>query len=99
MAEKVTITLETRVVCTKNHVSCELADEVVILSLATGEYYGLNAVAARIWSVLQEPRLVVEIRDILLTEYLDVTAEECTSEVFALLGEMRDIDLITVREA
>ena len=97
MADGASITIDSEVECSRAQVSCDLADEVVILSLSTGEYYGLNPIAARIWSLVQEPRRVAEIRDTLLAEYDDVTPADCSAQVLALLEEMAAIDLIVVR--
>jgi hypothetical protein len=97
VADKLTLTLDSEVAASRNQVSCDLADEVVILSLSTGEYYGLNPVAARVWSLLQEPRRVAAIRDILLAEYPDVTVADCTDQVMVLLEEMMSLDLLIIR--
>jgi hypothetical protein len=97
VADEVTLTLDSELVASTTHVSCELGDEVVILSLSTGEYYGLNPVAARVWTLLQEPRRVAEIRDRLLDEYPDVTATDCADQVLALLDEMVTLQLVVVR--
>ena len=42
----------------KDQVWCELAQEAVILNFKSGVYFGLNPVAARVWSLIQEPRTV-----------------------------------------
>jgi hypothetical protein len=44
------------VVAAKDQVSCDLAGEAVILNLKSGIYYGLNPVAARVWSLIQRAR-------------------------------------------
>ena len=97
MSEKASVTIESEVTRSTSQVSCELAGEAVILSLSTGEYYGLNPVAARIWDLLHEARRVHQIRDLLLAEYPDVTADECTDQVLVLLEELASLDLIVVR--
>src|SRR2546427_11651852 len=51
------------VVAGKEQISCNLAEEAVVLGLKAGVYYGLNSVAARIWNLIQEPKTVCEIRD------------------------------------
>jgi hypothetical protein len=74
-----------------------LADEVVILSLRNGGYFGLNPVAARVWEMLQEERLVIEIRDMLLREYA-VEEEHCTRELVTLLEHFAEWELIELGE-
>ncbi len=85
----------TTVKAIKDHVSCKLSDEVVILSFQDGTYYGLNAVGARIWELIDEPRTVKELVDSLL-EGFDVERAQCESDVQAFLGEMHGRNLIAV---
>jgi len=47
---------ESRLVVSKDQVSCDLAGEAAILNLKNGVYYGLDPVGARIWNLIQEPR-------------------------------------------
>ncbi len=84
------------VVAAKDQVSSDLGGEVAILDLKAGVYYGLDAVGARIWSLIQEPRTVNEIRDILLEEY-DVEPERCERDLLALLRRLADEGLVEVR--
>jgi len=46
------VMLSHSVVVRADHVACDLEDETVILSLESGEYFGLNAVAATIWRMI-----------------------------------------------
>ena len=71
----------------KEAVHCDVEDEVVILGMKDGVYYGLNPVGAFIWSKIQEPKTVEEIRDLILEEF-DVGPEECESDLMELLQEL-----------
>ncbi|HYD54491.1 MAG TPA: PqqD family protein [Gemmatimonadaceae bacterium] len=88
--------MRTIVSASPEHVACELADELVVLSLQTGEYYGLNPVSASVWSMLASPRTVAELRDGLLAEYAGVSPEECEQQLMELLEEMRGLKMVTV---
>lgn len=77
-------------------ISCDLADEAVILNLKDGVYYGLNAVAARVWELVQEPRTVREIRDVVQREYA-VDEETCERDLFQLLLQLQDWKLVELR--
>ena len=77
-------------------VSCDVADEAVLLSMSDGEYYGLNEVAASIWQLIQQPRTVRQVRDALLTEYEEIGSAECEQAVVAFLAEMIALNLVTV---
>ena len=86
------------VTAVKDHVSCDLDGEAVILNVTSGVYYGLNAVGARIWALLQEkPRSIEQLRQVLLDEY-DVDAERSEAQLFALLDELESKGLITSGE-
>lgn len=83
------------VVATKDQVSSELGEDAVILNLKTGIYHGLDAVGARIWHLLQEPRTVNDILNILLEEY-EIEPERCEHELVALLQKLADAELVKV---
>ena len=85
------------VVAAKDQVSSDLGEEMVILNLKKGVYYGLDGVGVRIWHLIQEPRAVNEIRDLLLDEY-DVEPECCERDLLALLEELVAEDLVEVRD-
>ena len=82
---------------TKEAVHCDVEDEVVILGLKDGVYYGLNPVGAFIWSLIQKPKTVAEIRDAVLEEY-DVKKEVCENDLMELLTELSDKGLIEIEE-
>jgi hypothetical protein len=90
------LSLDSVVKITQEQVSCELSGEVVVLSLKSGEYYGLNAVAAAAWSLMEEPRTVLELRDALLEEFTGVSAAECTAELLTLIEELRELELVSI---
>jgi hypothetical protein len=87
------LTLDSRVVASDEQVHTSLGDEAVILGLQDGVYYGLDAVGARVWSLLAVPRRVSEIVALLVEEF-DVSAERCEHDVIALLGELTERRLI-----
>ena len=84
------------VVAAREQVSCDLAGEVAILDVKSGIYYGLNAVGARIWNLVQEPRTVDEIYVTILEEY-DVEADGCRRDIVALLQELLAKELVEIR--
>lgn len=85
------------VVCLSNsQVSCNIDGESIILNLKDGLYYGLDPVGARIWGLLQEPKTIQQIQDILLAEY-EVEPEVCSYDLRDLLQELVGRGLIEVR--
>jgi len=88
------LSLDTAVRASQQQVSCDVADEAVLLSLRDGEYYGLNEVGASIWRLIQQPRTVLELRDALLEEYSDIESDECERTVVGFLTEMISLKLV-----
>lgn len=84
------------VIAIKEHVSADLAGEVVILNLKSGVYYGLNEVGAHIWQLIQQPKTVTTIRDTLLQEY-EVDSDRCQRDLLGLLHELAAMGLIEVK--
>nr|WP_276510422.1 PqqD family protein [Longimicrobium terrae] len=63
------------------------------MHLGDGIYYGLNAVGARLWSLLEEPRAVAELRDALVADY-EVDAETAERDVIELMDELMERGLV-----
>ena len=78
-------------------VSCEVDNEVVILHLTNGIYYGLNQVGARIWSLVQQPITIRQILEVLLAEY-EVEPEVCQRDLLGVLGELANHGLIEIQD-
>ena len=83
------------VVARKDHVSCNLASEAVILDVNAGVYYGLNTLGARIWDLIQQPRTVREVREAILQEF-DVDPERCQRDLVMLLSDLATRKLIEI---
>ncbi len=92
----VTLAIESRIVVSKDQVSCDLAGEAAILNLKNSVYYGLDPVGARVWSLIQEPKTFAEIRDTLLGIY-DVDSLKLESDLRALLTELAEQGLIDIQ--
>ena len=90
------LSIDAVVVASPQQVSCDIADEAVLLSMSDGEYYGLNEVAASIWKLVQHPRTVAEVRDALLAEYYEIDSAQCEEAVVTFLNEMIALNLVTV---
>lgn len=86
----------TIVVAARDQISCDLAGEAAILNVKSGVYYGLDPVGARIWTLIQQPRSVDELRETLLNEY-DVEPERCEGDLLGLLEKLLAEGLIEVK--
>lgn len=83
------------VTATSDQVSTHLEGQVVILNLKSGGYFGLSAVGARIWELLEKPIEIRHIRDTILAEY-QIDAERCEKDVLSILENMEQAGLITI---
>jgi hypothetical protein len=91
------ISLDSVVTVSKDQVSCSLEDEIAIVQLKAGIYYGLDPVGARIWELIATPRSVRAVRDALIAEY-EVDAERCEHDVVTLLRTMAEAGLVEVSD-
>jgi hypothetical protein len=93
-----TFTGDTVFVVNPQHLANELDGEIVILSFASGEYFGLDEVGTLIWKQLQQRVTLAEICAAVMAEY-DVDEAQCTEDVTLLLEEMIAKQLVTVEPA
>ena len=73
-----------------------VGDETVILDLASGTYFGLDAVGARIWQLVSDGMSLAEIRDVMLAEY-DVSLADIERDIAALAANLQSHGLIAGR--
>ncbi len=83
------------VVRVKEILSAEVGNEVVLMSIEKGVYFGLNPVGARVWSLLDELVVVQEVCATIVEEF-EVTLEQCQEEVLEVLKDMRAQGLIRI---
>lgn len=94
---KRTVPFSSSVVAAEGQVFSDLGDETAILDLKSGTYYGLNAVGARIWSLIQQPTTVKEIHDILMSEY-EVEPQRLRHDLVMVLEDLAEHELIEIRD-
>ena len=61
-------------------------EESVMMSVAAGKYYGLNAVAARIWELLEQPMTMAQLCAQICKEF-DVDVQTCEAAVLKFADE------------
>jgi hypothetical protein len=88
--------LDDTVCASKTQVSNHLGDEVAILELDKGVYYGLNPTGARVWDLLRSPTSVRSLLDALLADY-DVDGDTARQDLLELLDSLRAHGLIEVQ--
>jgi hypothetical protein len=65
-----------------SHVETDFAGQTLMMSIAQGKYYAVDATAKRIWDMLERPLRLQEVVAALLDEF-DVAPEQCNREVLA----------------
>ncbi|NJN18500.1 MAG: PqqD family protein [Oscillochloris sp.] len=83
---------------TGEQISSHMGEELVILSLKNGTYYGLDPVGSFIWGLLEQPRSLIDLCDAVTAEY-EVSREQCEGDVHALIRDLADHGLVEIRDA
>lgn len=76
-------------------VSSDVDDDIIILSIENGRYYGTQTVGKRIWTIISDAVSVDDICATLLREF-DVSREVCETEVLAFLRQLHQEGLLQV---
>jgi hypothetical protein len=71
----------------------QVGDETVILDLASGTYFGLDPVGARIWQLIGEGKTLAEICATMLEEY-EVGREHLETDILRLTGQLLERGLV-----
>lgn len=75
-------------------VESKVGDEMVLLHLGSGTYFGLDQLGTRIWDVLKEAAPIAAICDVIATEF-GVPVTQVQHDTRALLSELKDHEIIS----
>ncbi len=92
------VTLDSVIQRNPSLTTAALDDELVMLDLEQGMYYGLDDVATAIWNELVEPQRVGDVCDALLEVY-DVDLETCRVDTLAFVNELFAQGLVQLGES
>ena len=87
------LTPDTTVVAAPTQISCDIDDEASLLNLDTGVYYGLDAMGAYIWKLIQTPVTLGALREQLLSDY-EADAAVVEADLRTFLVAMSDAGLV-----
>ncbi|MEA3003840.1 MAG: hypothetical protein QOH81_2628 [Sphingomonadales bacterium] len=79
-------------------IEAEVDGELVALHVDNGTCYGFNTTATRIWSMIEEPKRLSELRDALIGEF-DVAPDVCEAQLLDLLRDLEGDGLVELRPA
>lgn len=90
-----TVTVDTILARDSEPIPATVGEEVVVLSIRAGSYFGFNRVGTEIWNMLAEPRRVDQIFDA-LSQLHDVDAETMIRDVTPFLQTLIERRLVRV---
>lgn len=80
--------MSTKYQVTPEVLSSKIDEEIVLMSIEAGYYFGLEPVGSRIWEILSEkPATFDELVTQLMEEY-DVDVETCQNDVKSFIDDM-----------
>ena len=89
---------ESSIVSVAKHVASAAApdgSETVIVDPVSGTYFGVSDYGVRVWALIQQPRRVGDVRDMLLEEY-EVAPEVLMADMQSLISELAQAGLVNV---
>jgi Coenzyme PQQ synthesis protein D (PqqD) len=76
----------------------EAAQDLIMVSIASGYYYGLSDVARKIWDAIERPKRVADLIDDLTASY-NVSSSLCEEQTLSFLEALLDEGLLKVKDA
>jgi hypothetical protein len=73
----------------------KIDDEIIMMSIKNGEYYGLDNIGSRIWEIIEKPVTLKEVVEMLKNEF-EVTDEQCRSDVIGFLSALINKELVII---
>lgn len=77
----------------EGQVSCEIDEQIVVLSVEKGSYFQMDDVGSFIWNLVQTPLSVASLCQ-RLCEAFEVGEEQCELDTLSFLKAMNEIKLI-----
>ncbi len=88
-----TLTLESRVVRSEEFITSTVDNELVMMSLDKGIYYGLDAIGSQIWETIAAPTTIDALCQKLVDEF-EVDPAQCQADVLAFLNELHQEGMV-----
>ncbi len=77
-------------------IEAQVDEEMVGLHVEKGTCYGFNGTATRVWSMIDRPKRLSELRDALVKEF-EVEPEVCEAQLLALLRDLAGDGLVEIQ--
>ena len=75
----------------------EADQDLIMVSIATGSYYGLSDVAREVWDAIKSPKMVSDLISGLTKSY-NVNSSLCEEQTLSFLQTLLDEGLLQVKE-
>ena len=92
------LSLKTKISIPAYVISTTVEQDAVLLNTKNNQYYSLDDVGARFWTLLKNGQTLAQIHADLLNEY-DVAADVLEQDLLELLTDLRENGLVEVVEA
>ena len=89
------IALTTRIERNPDLIATDMDGEVVMMSIAKGKYYGIDATGSDIWGWLEKPLTVAEIAEKLCAVY-EVDEATAQADTLAFVAQMLEHEVVQV---
>jgi hypothetical protein len=78
-------------------ITAEAAEDLIMVSIATGYYYGVSDVARQIWDAIEHPKMISELVDGLTARY-KVDSSLCQDQTLSFLQALLEEGLLQVKD-
>jgi hypothetical protein len=79
-------------------IAAEADQDLIMVSVASGFYYGVSDVAREIWDAIESPRRVSDLVDDLTANY-QIDSSSCEEQTLTFLEALLDEGLLQVKDA
>ena len=81
----------------KDMIAAEADQDIVMVSIAKGNYYAVSDMAREIWEAIDRPKKISDLIEDLTATY-NVDRHVCEEETFSFLEDLRTEGLLQVRD-
>lgn len=74
-------------------IGAAIDDELVMMSVEHGQYYGLGGVGPRVWELIEQPQTMAQLVDQILEEF-EVEREVCEKDLTEFIAQMEQLGLV-----
>lgn len=90
------INIESSILRNSDIEDSDIDGEKVMMNLDKGQYFIMNPIGSRIWSIIESEIEVKKIINILLEEY-EINEKTCEIETFKFLEKLKQAGLVVVK--